>query len=222
VRDQWSVFSNRLSVRAILTDYFELITDYFFEFSRLSLSKRRPAGGMVWQLRTDVGDHTAGVTPVPIPNTEVKPRRADCTARETVWESRSSPALIKAQLRNQLSLFRFGNKSSVVSPQNFKPKDPISIAYYTTQFPKRADEVNAFVDRFVKGIPPEDSVRSELEKLRQVLLATYGKEPKDPAVRAFASEQRWYAPRKDFSMNDPKLEQQAVLESLSKRIAATR
>src|SRR5690349_7349051 len=62
------------------------------------------------QLRNEVGDHTAGVTPVPIPNTEVKPRRADCTARETVWESRSSPALIKAQLRNQLSLFRFVSK----------------------------------------------------------------------------------------------------------------
>ena len=39
-----------------------------------------------------VGDLTAGVPPVPIPNTEVKPRRADCTARESVWESRSSPA----------------------------------------------------------------------------------------------------------------------------------
>ena len=40
-----------------------------------------------------VGDHTAGVTPVPIPNTEVKPRWAHGTARETVWESRTSPAL---------------------------------------------------------------------------------------------------------------------------------
>src|SRR5271166_185209 len=37
------------------------------------------------------GDFTAGEIPVPIPNTEVKPRRADCTARESVWESRSSP-----------------------------------------------------------------------------------------------------------------------------------
>jgi hypothetical protein len=34
------------------------------------------------------GDHTARVTPVPIPNTEVKPRWADGTARETVWEIR--------------------------------------------------------------------------------------------------------------------------------------
>ena len=37
------------------------------------------------------GGHTAGVTPVPIPNTEVKLRRADDTARVTVWERRSPP-----------------------------------------------------------------------------------------------------------------------------------
>src|ERR1700761_79177 len=34
------------------------------------------------------GEHTARVTPVPIPNTEVKPRRADGTARVRVWEIR--------------------------------------------------------------------------------------------------------------------------------------
>src|SRR3990172_6316997 len=39
------------------------------------------------------GDHTAGVTPVPIPNTVVKPRRADVTAPFAGWESRSSPGL---------------------------------------------------------------------------------------------------------------------------------
>src|SRR5260221_13088971 len=53
------------------------------------------------------GDHTARVTPVPIPNTEVKPRRADDTARATVWERRSSPGLKlqKAVLSNQSGLF---------------------------------------------------------------------------------------------------------------------
>jgi hypothetical protein len=106
--------------------------------------------------------------------------------------------------------------------QDYKPKDPISIAYYMTQFPKRADEVDAFVDRFVQAIPPEDSVRAELEKLRQVLLATYGKQPQNPDVRSFASAQRWYAPRKDFSMADLKPGQQAVLETLSKRIVAAK
>lgn len=76
------------------------------------------------------------------------------------------------------------------------------------------------MDSFVKRIPPQESVRGELEKLRQVLLATYGKEPDDPAVRAFASEQQWYAPRKDFLASSLKPEQKAVLESLSRRIAA--
>ena len=32
-----------------------------------------------------------GVTPVPIPNTMVKPKEADGTALETVWESRWPP-----------------------------------------------------------------------------------------------------------------------------------
>src|SRR6266849_3031670 len=46
------------------------------------------------------GGNTARVTPVPIPNTEVKPRRADDTARVTVWERRSPPGLIsKASVR---------------------------------------------------------------------------------------------------------------------------
>src|SRR5580700_11816515 len=56
---------------------------------------------------SEAGDFTAGEIPVPIPNTEVKPRRADCTARESVWESRSLPALIKATFRNECGLFLF-------------------------------------------------------------------------------------------------------------------
>src|SRR5438105_1751675 len=39
----------------------------------------------------DSGGYIGGVPPVPFPNTEVKPTRADGTARETVWESRSLP-----------------------------------------------------------------------------------------------------------------------------------
>ena len=37
------------------------------------------------------GDFVERVTPVPIPNTEVKPLGADGTARVTAWESRKSP-----------------------------------------------------------------------------------------------------------------------------------
>src|SRR4051794_41314120 len=77
----------------------------------LLLKKRRSGfrarGSDPAQTPQDVGDHTAGDPPVPIPNTEVKPRRADCTARESVWESRSLPALIKAIFRNECGLFLF-------------------------------------------------------------------------------------------------------------------
>src|SRR5436305_4309812 len=39
------------------------------------------------------GDCSGGETPVPIPNTAVKPPSADGTARVSVWESRSSPGI---------------------------------------------------------------------------------------------------------------------------------
>ena len=38
------------------------------------------------------GGHSGGATPVPIPNTVVKPASAHGTARATLWESRSPPA----------------------------------------------------------------------------------------------------------------------------------
>jgi hypothetical protein len=41
------------------------------------------------------GGNGEGETPVPIPNTEVKPFCADGTAREAVWESRSPPKFFK-------------------------------------------------------------------------------------------------------------------------------
>ena len=42
------------------------------------------------------GGDSAGVTPVPIPNTEVKPCCADGTWTERSWESRSPPDFVSA------------------------------------------------------------------------------------------------------------------------------
>ena len=54
------------------------------------------------------GGLTARVTPVPIPNTEVKPCRADDTARVTARERRSPPGLISAKKApSHRSLFHF-------------------------------------------------------------------------------------------------------------------
>ena len=47
----------------------------------------------VTNTREFLGDHGEGETPVPIPNTEVKPFSADGTAWATVWESRTLPRL---------------------------------------------------------------------------------------------------------------------------------
>ena len=51
------------------------------------------------------GGHRIRVTPVPIPNTEVKPDTADGTAWETVWESRSLPALFRARCEKSQRVF---------------------------------------------------------------------------------------------------------------------
>ena len=50
-----------------------------------------------------LGGDAGGVTPVPIPNTEVKPFRADGTARATARESRSPPGVIPAGGERELS-----------------------------------------------------------------------------------------------------------------------
>ena len=52
-----------------------------------------------------LGGYAEGVTPVPIPNTEVKPLRADGTAWVTVWESRSPPGFY---CKSPASLMRGG------------------------------------------------------------------------------------------------------------------
>ena len=58
--------------------------DFSFVCTHRALDERSNAGRVS-------GGYIEGVTPVPIPNTEVKPSRADGTPRETAWESRSLP-----------------------------------------------------------------------------------------------------------------------------------
>src|SRR5438105_15792784 len=53
------------------------------------------------------GDRTERATPVPIPNTEVKPLRADGTARATAWETRSLPGVKTPRSRKARRGFSF-------------------------------------------------------------------------------------------------------------------
>ena len=74
--------------------------------SRCSGSDRRRAGPALQCAQDMTGGNGARDTPVPIPNTEVKPRSADGTAPETVWESTSSPVYSIARARSALSAGR--------------------------------------------------------------------------------------------------------------------
>lgn len=101
--------------------------------------------------------------------------------------------------------------------KDFKPKDPIEIHYYMTQLPSRPEEVGPFLEQALRGVEKRDRA-VELKKIRQLLLATYGEEPRDSAVREFAAEQLWYAPRKDFSAENLTPSQRAVVRKVDERI----
>ena len=53
------------------------------------------------------GGHTGGAPPVPIPNTEVKPSKADVTAAARQWESRTLPGYKKKPAGESQQAFLF-------------------------------------------------------------------------------------------------------------------
>ena len=59
-------------------------------------AKTNAAWSHTWSSRKFSVATSEGVIPDPIPNSEVKPSRADGTARVTAWESRSPPGLLAA------------------------------------------------------------------------------------------------------------------------------
>ncbi len=74
-------------------------------------------------LTTDFGGHCVWVTPVPIPNTEVKPDRADGTWVDSPWESRSPPDFSRRPAASAAGLRRFRAEigRSVGSPDAREP-----------------------------------------------------------------------------------------------------
>ena len=102
---------------------------------------------------------------------------------------------------------------------DFKPKDPISINYYLTVFPRSADGVGPWVDGLLKTVPELRLNPVRLAMLKQVLLATYGQEPASSKVRKFVEDQVWYHPTKDFSLSQLSKEQQDILTELDRRLA---
>jgi len=102
---------------------------------------------------------------------------------------------------------------------NYKPQDPIVVRYYMTEFPQAAADVDTFVNRILKGLEKGESEVTALAESREVLLATYGRQPTDPDALRYVEGQLWYTPRKDFSMTSLNSAQRAVVDALDARIA---
>jgi hypothetical protein len=64
------------------------------------------------------GGLTGGATPVPIPNTEVKPSKADDTAAVRQWESRTLPGYKKSLLEQSSRLFSFCPRQRLLLSKN--------------------------------------------------------------------------------------------------------
>ena len=61
----------------------------------------------VFKFKRVPGGITGGATPVPIPNTEVKPSKADDTAAVRQWESRTLPGYKRPVRLKSLTGFFF-------------------------------------------------------------------------------------------------------------------
>ena len=71
------------------------------------ISRAASSGEMIYHC----GDYIMWDPPVLIPNTEVKPHRADGTVRDTVWESRTLPHFIKGSLETEVLLLLYEGRS---------------------------------------------------------------------------------------------------------------
>ena len=126
--------------------------------------------------------------------------------------------------------------------KDYKPQDAIVVSYFMTQFPRLPEEASSFVDQFLEnlsdtatavagrqqpkqaqaGKEPGPSLAQqrvvELQRLKQLLRATWGKEPEDELVKGHVAGQLWYEPRKDFTMDNLNKTQKAVLHEVDVRI----
>ncbi len=96
-----------------------------------------------------LGDHGEGETPVPIPNTEVKPFSADGTAWVAVWESRTLPRLKIFPARDEKSPSE--NDGLFLSPET-PPIAPLGMGaeLFDNSFDQR---ISDHIDMFSHCVP---------------------------------------------------------------------
>jgi len=129
--------------------------------------------------------------------------------------------------------------------EEYKPHDPIVVSYVMTNFPTLPGEVSSFIGQFLENLSDTSSAlsaRQQLEfllkpdpreshhsrsaitdvvalrQLKQVLLATYGKEPEDESVKRYVANQIWYQAQTNFGMDNLTNMQKAILVKIDARI----
>ena len=112
------------------------------------------------------GGDGEGETPVPIPNTVVKPLCADGTARVTGWESRAPPILNRATpgaLERSGGVFRWGVAGALpLSLGMWSPRPPIARDPRARAPPYCSTGVAGFCLETVDGRTPPRLTRAEL------------------------------------------------------------
>ncbi len=97
----------------------------------MQINRQRAFGGVTLPILVSLskvfGGNVGGVIPDPIPNSEVKPSRADGTARVTAWESRTPPELIPTPHAKACGVFllarpRGGLSAAVDAPAPAAPE----------------------------------------------------------------------------------------------------
>jgi hypothetical protein len=128
--------------------------------------------------------------------------------------------------------------------EDYKPHDPIVVSYIMTEFPRLPSEASAFVSKFLENLSDSDSALSArqqlefllkppseghhrrssipdvvaLQQLKELLLATYGREPDDESVKRHVASQVWYQPQANFSIDNLTMTQKAILNEIDARI----
>jgi hypothetical protein len=128
--------------------------------------------------------------------------------------------------------------------EDYKPHDPIVVSYIMTEFPRLPSEASAFISQFLENLSDSDSALSArqqldlllkppdeehhrrsaipdlvaLQQLKELLLATYGREPDDESVKRHVASAVWYQPQAKFSIDNLTMAQKAIVNEIDSRI----
>ena len=99
--------------------------------------------------------------------------------------------------------------------KDFKPQKLISIYYFVSNLPKFSKDVDSFLDLLNSNYRLN---KEDLVIIKEIILATYGKEPVNISAKKFVEDQIWYQPLKNFSQETLSLEQQKIIKKFDRRI----